>query len=724
MADWILKEFTLTNSGVTTKTYIDENGTEHIKKYLIDGNFSFNLHYSRGTNILKKIEVYYRYKNNPSDTNIYEKLLGTTDDKIAKTNQGAVLDTEDNWILSYNSSDIFNDFRYQNGDGVVLIGFRVKCYDRELFGGSSLRLDKFFDFSEENYIYPVDYLRKVRNYTLYAYEYDINENGFRFHPNIRFTAAVDAERGLSLQKALITIEDPNDGKVLFQTMTNFSLSAYQQYTINDLNLETVLQEYDKETIKVRIRYLCQGQYNENGPIGNYRLSGYQSSIFTWKKRKQFKIENLSQEGELWANLDKEVSLVLNWTEEKEKYEDGIYKLKISNSAWQSVFSFSLLKDSNKTFQLTNDIFKTNLKTTIEGKPISELYGQIDYQFYDNYTIELSYLDKWDQRDSNHYSAIGSLDVEIEDSNISFLGDFYYDDITSYTITTTGKTISKNFQNTNYAVYDDVLTIATPQIVYWSRTLLDDPNFYKLNIGTKYYNGTTSFETLQPKIQNWVQSYTTNNSYKINIKIQPLLTFGNDIIYGNITNGPIINLSAKRELNCDIYTGTNEIYYIINNFGTDKTLEALLRDNTAHLKITFSDGSSTSIIYSQLLSNITEGRKFVIDYDTLGLQSNKDYTVVFEVYLFDGANCYIRKQISQWSYNFDRPTFSPRKNGFIINGIPGAQLNNNNFIEINALDKEKGISIIYFGETDAPVEGKIYYEPSDGKIHLSGFVVDN
>lgn len=723
MADWVLQKFSLRNSGVIERTYKDEKDKDQTKKYLLDGNFSFDLHYSRGTNILKKIEVYYRYKNNLSDTNVYEKLLGTTDDKIAKTNQGAVLDTEDNWILSYNSSDIFNDFRYQSGNGVVLIGFRVKCYDRKLFGGSSLRLDKFFDFSKENYIYPVDYLRKVRNYTLYAYEYDINENGFRFHPNIRFTAAVDAERGLSLQKALITIEDPDTEEVFFQTMTNFSLSAYQQYTINDLNLEDVLQNYNKETIKVRIRYLCQGQYNaDNVPIGNYRLSRYQSSIFTWKKRKTFNITNISQDGSLWANLDKEDSLVLNWEEKGEKYEDGIYKLKISNSAWQSVFSFSLLKDSSKTFQLTNDIFKTNLKT-IEGKPISELYGQINNQFYDNYTIELFYLDKWDQRDLNHYSATGSLDVKIEDSNISFLGDFYYDDITSYTITTTGKTISKNFQNTNYAVYDDKLTLVVPQVIYWSRALLNDPDFSNLNVETKYYNGTISLETLPDKIQNWVQNYITNKSYKINIKIQPLLTFENDIIYGNITNGPIINLSAKQKLNCDIYTGTNEIYYIVNNFGTDETLEALLRDNTAYLKITFSDDSSTSIIYSQLLSNITEGRKFIIDYDALGLQSNKDYTVVFEVYLFDGAYCYIRKEISQWSYNFDRPTFSPRKNGVIINGIPGAQLKNNNFIEINALDEKKGISIIYFGETDAPVEGKIYYEPSDGKIHLSGFVVD-
>lgn len=74
---------------------------------------------------------------------------------------------------------------------------------------------------------------------------------------------------------------------------------------------------------------------------------------------------------------------------------------------------------------------------------------------------------------------------------------------------------------------------------------------------------------------------------------------------------------------------------------------------------------------------------------------------------------------------NNPTISPRKNGLIINGQPNQQLGEKDFIEINALDLNKGIVINYKDNTGITIaSGRIKYNSIDNKIHLSGFVVDN
>lgn len=72
----------------------------------------------------------------------------------------------------------------------------------------------------------------------------------------------------------------------------------------------------------------------------------------------------------------------------------------------------------------------------------------------------------------------------------------------------------------------------------------------------------------------------------------------------------------------------------------------------------------------------------------------------------------------------RPTVSRRKNGIIINGTPGASLQNDDFIEINALSPKKTISINYFSEEGSLIKtGTIKYDETRKVIVLKGFVIE-
>lgn len=217
-----------------------------------------------------------------------------------------------------------------------------------------------------------------------------------------------------------------------------------------------------------------------------------------------------------------------------------------------------------------------------------------------------------------------------------------------------------------------------------------------------------------------------------------------ILIENVYSGQAsIRLGRTQKIEfINAYIQDQQLNYILSDNGGDQSSEisstqylenesSLFRGKSQTLTITFYSNDDNQVSGTVEIASLDDAKKCFKENNKNTLSLSE---IIFSEINLEDINL---EDVTEISFTYNKieserieitikgrnPTLSLRKNGVIINGIPGAQLKDNNFIEINALDEKKGISIIYFGETDAPVEGKIYYEPSDGKIHLSGFVVD-
>jgi hypothetical protein len=82
------------------------------------------------------------------------------------------------------------------------------------------------------------------------------------------------------------------------------------------------------------------------------------------------------------------------------------------------------------------------------------------------------------------------------------------------------------------------------------------------------------------------------------------------------------------------------------------------------------------------------------------------------------------------YQEIRPSFSARQNGVLVNGAPKEKLEvdddeRTDIVRIYGLHSTDKITLYYLDETTGrpTTSATIYYNSSDNKIHLSGFVVD-
>lgn len=204
-------------------------------------------------------------------------------------------------------------------------------------------------------------------------------------------------------------------------------------------------------------------------------------------------------------------------------------------------------------------------------------------------------------------------------------------------------------------------------------------------------------------------------------------------------------------------------YYLSDYGGDKTASlpastfipydsSLSRSGNENLTLVFKDGSGETlgelVISAQLLGSKEEARKRFYENVPIKLPLTSlttDTEIIAKIsqiegtynYSYSGSNSAQTVNFTLTSEEIDnianKPTWSLRKNGVIINGKPGQQITpvsesdktaGKYFIEINALEQDDRIIVNFPIEGSATtVSGEIYYNSEKNKIILKGFELE-
>lgn len=204
-------------------------------------------------------------------------------------------------------------------------------------------------------------------------------------------------------------------------------------------------------------------------------------------------------------------------------------------------------------------------------------------------------------------------------------------------------------------------------------------------------------------------------------------------------------------------------YYLSDYGGDKTASlpastfisydsSLSRSGKEKLTLVFKDGSGETlgelVISAQLLGSKEEARKRFYENVPIKLPLTSlttDTEIIAKIsqiegtynYSYSGSNSAQTVSFTLTSEKIDnianKPTWSLRKNGVIINGKPGQQITpvsesdetaGKYFIEINALEQNDRIIVNFPIEGSATtVSGEIYYNSEKNKIILKGFELE-
>lgn len=161
-------------------------------------------------------------------------------------------------------------------------------------------------------------------------------------------------------------------------------------------------------------------------------------------------------------------------------------------------------------------------------------------------------------------------------------------------------------------------------------------------------------------------------------------------------------------------------FIFNKLGNLDNYNELVLDKEVLTDLTYAKNSTIIFklgdkTYEYSSNALKEGEVFYPVTDDFKFMGETEYNIEISCLRNGETICTLSFNITTAS--FERPTIGHRKNGIIINGTPGQSLPEDEFIQINILEADKGIA---FYVNDSRV-GEIKYQ--DGKLHLSGFVID-
>ena len=268
-------------------------------------------------------------------------------------------------------------------------------------------------------------------------------------------------------------------------------------------------------------------------------------------------------------------------------------------------------------------------------------------------------------------------------------------------------------------------------VNWGDRKIDDLSYTNL----KTDSDKTEFVMIRVKIDLQKNGETINSNY-----YYPTKEIGNEQIIFQL--GRIVAPTFST-----VTVENNELTYVLKDYGGDKNdlypashflneiySSLFRRGKEIELKyliktIDHKNNNKTEFSTIDKLIEIQSIKNHIIENvpKTILLKNNLDTTEKTNYFIIQyvfSDNTIIEAEYPLNSIKAIRPTVSRRKNGIIINGTPGASLQNDDFIEINALSPKKTISINYFSEEGSLIKtGTIKYDETRKVIILKGFVIE-
>lgn len=240
---------------------------------------------------------------------------------------------------------------------------------------------------------------------------------------------------------------------------------------------------------------------------------------------------------------------------------------------------------------------------------------------------------------------------------------------------------------------------------------------KFYINNEDINGTYSFN------KDILQTYST--------EIIPRYEYDNITISGAFQQSLFVQMGRTQKIKVlNAYIQDNELFYILSDNGGDQSSEvsssqflegenSLFRgvEQTLSLAL-YLNGQQQDIINLQINDEIA--LKSYLKQNTKNvIQLSSQYSGLDGIsFSYNG----ITSEIFELVLKDKNPTFSFRKNGFIVNGQPNQQLEEDEFIQINSLDKTKGIRINFYDESGVVATGQIIF--NDGKIVLKNIYISS